>query len=1531
MFISLLLTCIFTYTTKQAVEQEANKEFSYECAEIKARVDARLQSNAILLNTGAAFFEASDSVSREEWATYINHQKINRIIPGVQGVGYAVIISGATLSEHIQHMRSTGFSEYAIKPAGNRDVYSSIVFLEPFSDRNLRAFGYDMFSEPIRRRAMQQACDSNQAALSGKVKLVQETKTDIQAGSLMYVPVYRVGMSVKTVAERRKAIKGWVYSPYRMNDLLSGILGEPKGRIHDKINLQIYDSDSICIDALLYDSRTLETKKTEISNILKLTLPVNFNGKRWLLSFTQASESASYYLSTIVLIVLFGGTIISILFALLAYAWLKERTRLKIITQLADTLKASLEKHVALYNAIPDAVFVTDSTTGLIEETNYKAAEQYGYSRQEFELLNNSALLAPQEQSELYRKKYLLYYHDTFHSKKDGSVFPVEITNSTFFLKDSLKTISVARDITSRLQAETELRIKNEVFENSIAAQSICDRDGIIILVNQAFMSMWGFNTKEVVVGKPIDSFYVDGTEAKKVFDKLSELNSWQGEFRAKRYDGSIFISYGYATCIKNKSGEIIGYQSTNLDITHEKEAEKELLQYKFAIDQAADGIVITGPDRKVIFTNQAWAKMHGFTVDELAGCDIILFHTTEQFQNDVEPFFTTLHESGSHSSEVGHKRRDGQTFPTWMSSSVLKDAKDNIIGYLGVAQDITLRKAAELALEISKEHYKRVVENANDAIVVTLPDEIAFANGKFYEILGFAENEVISGQYQQYIYPDDQQYLFAQYQKLLEGGKLVKIPSRIITKDGRIRWAEFSGVVIEWNGQGAVLSFIADITERKIAEEALHASEEVYKSTIKASPDNIIVTGLDVGIIMASPVSMPFFGLEHETQLLGHNFIDFLAPDERDRAASILKTILVTDERKPLNFKCLHSDGSLIDSEINGEVIRDIEGMPTGFVFIIRDITERKRAEEALRESEEKWRSLVSNSPDYIALHDKDGKYLFLNHFAEGFTEKDIEGHTAFDFLSPESVDFFKEKHTECIKTWKPVKFEHTAMGGNGEIRIYEETLVPLLTKNAEVNVLAVAKDITEQKQSEIKLQESEEHFRLIFEEGAISMALTSPEFNYMQVNKAFCDFLGYTEAELLCLNVADVTVPEYFKTDVEQISRLLKGEIDVYRNEKQYIRKDKEIVWGLVQVCSMYNKAGEFLSLLVMISNITDHKKAEESLMQSEEIFNQFMLNSPIYVFFKDENIRSLRLSRNFEKMLGRPLEELLGKNMDELFPSDLAKNMVADDLRILHEGKQIEVEEEMDGRYYSTTKFPIFIKGKPVYLAGYTIDITSRKLAGDMIHAALKEKEILLREVHHRVKNNLQVVSSLLNLQAGKTTDTSLKETLGQSRNRIRSIALVHEKLYQSGNFAEINIKEYTQSLVADLFRAYMTDPERIHLRTDIENVNIPLLYAIPCGLILNEIISNSLKHAFPESKTFKLKPEIFIRLKTLSDKRLELVAGDNGIGLPKNYQLSDSASLGLYLIHILSTEQLDGKMEINTQKGTIFTVTFNPFHK
>jgi len=254
---------------------------------------------------------------------------------------------------------------------------------------------------------------------------------------------------------------------------------------------------------------------------------------------------------------------------------------------------------------------------------------------------------------------------------------------------------------------------------------------------------------------------------------------------------------------------------------------------------------------------------------------------------------------------------------------------------------------------------------------------------------------------------------------------------------------------------------------------------------------------------------------------------------------------------------------------------------------------------------------------------------------------------------------------------------------------------------------------------------------FEAVFRNSADGKSITSID-GTVRPNQAFCELVGYTEEELRNKNWRDIT-PEEDIPGIEQILKdLLEGR-DRARFEKRYIRKDGVIIWGEVSVAVHRTADGKPEYFITSVTDVTRRKKTEGALRERDAIFSAFMEHSPIYVFFKDEELRSLHLSRNFEQMLGRPLPELLGKNMFELFPSDFAKAMVEADRRIMLEGKPVKMLEEFNGRKYTTTKFPIQLEGKPALLAGYTIDITEQERAAE----ALRSSEAALREAQRLAK--------------------------------------------------------------------------------------------------------------------------------------------------------------------------------------------------
>ena len=225
-----------------------------------------------------------------------------------------------------------------MKPEGDREIYTSIIFLEPFSGRNLRAFGYDMFSEPVRRLAMERARDLSAPVLSGKVILVQETGQDVQAGTLMYIPVYRKGMSTDTAEQRSAAIYGWAYSPYRMKDLMQGILIGSNSVAGKQIRLQIFDNDQLSADSLLYDSKSKGEMETVTTSQLILKTPTAFNERTWHLCFTQTGVHLNYVSAYSVLS---GGAVISLLLFGLIISLLNTRFRAQ---QLAEHLTVDIRQ-----------------------------------------------------------------------------------------------------------------------------------------------------------------------------------------------------------------------------------------------------------------------------------------------------------------------------------------------------------------------------------------------------------------------------------------------------------------------------------------------------------------------------------------------------------------------------------------------------------------------------------------------------------------------------------------------------------------------------------------------------------------------------------------------------------------------------------------------------------------------------------------------------------------------------------------------------------------------------------------------------------------------------------------------------------------------------------------------------------------------------------------------------------------------------------------------------------------------------------
>lgn len=355
----------------------------------------------------------------------------------------------------------------------------------------------------------------------------------------------------------------------------------------------------------------------------------------------------------------------------------------------------------------------------------------------------------------------------------------------------------------------------------------------------------------------------------------------------------------------------------------------------------------------------------------------------------------------------------------------------------------------------------------------------------------------------------------------------------------------------------------------------------------------------------------------------------------------------------------------------------------------------------------------------------------------------------------------------------------------------------------------------------------------------------------------------------------------------------------------------------------------------------DITDRKRAEEALRESEEKHRNLFETMTQGIIYVDASGEILTANPAAQRILGLTLDQIKSRTaydsdwkaihedgsefLSESHPSVFALKS-RQEVRNVVMGVYNPKSDEY--RWININSVPQYTPGKTEPFQAYSIfeDITDRKRAEEQIQKDLEEKKVLLREIHHRVKNNLKIVSSLLSLQVNHIKDKHTRDIFDESRNRVRSIELIHEELYRSKEFSKVSFEEYIEILARHLYNAYYPEPGRIELEIKVEDVSLGIDLAVPCGLIINELISNAFKHAFPPS--FEGKGKIEIALHPTEAGEIELIVKDNGVGIPENLGIHNVESLGIKLVIIMAEDQLNGKVRLERREGTKFSIRFEP---
>ncbi|WP_412477891.1 CHASE domain-containing protein [Azonexus sp. IMCC34839] len=590
----LTATWFAAYFLQRSSEHLIEQRFLYRAEQERGRILARMETYAQILRGGAALFNASAWVSRQEWHDYVAHLEVNKTLPGIQGIGFAQMVPATHLSEHEREIRNEGFPEYAIRPAGERPVYSSIVYLEPFSERNLRAFGYDMFSEPIRRAAMEQARDTGEPALSGKVTLVQETEHDVQPGFLIYLPVYQRALPSATVEQRRAALVGFAYSPFRAHDLFRAMIDSD----NKDVELELYDGETTPAK-LLFDSHVERTNVRH--GRWRATLPITFAGHQWTAQFRSRPEFDKVTAPTLPLSIAISGTLLS----LMVFFWLLRSQRFQETQELhARQLREDEARLRTLIDAIPDPICLQDGK-GQWTEANAQMKEMLALNGESYRGKTSEELAA--ELPGASRVLSLLNADDRswqatpadhlewrIELDRDHQTHTFDVVKAPLFTPqgERLALVTVGRDISARVEAENALREAEKRFR-ALVEQSLVGvyiiQDSYFRYVNPYFAKVFGYQTADEIVDRiPVMELVIPEDRplvSENVRRRLrGEISSIHYETRGPRRDGSLVDFEVFGSTIEyDGKPAVIGVL---LDITERKQAETELARHQETLEE---------------------------------------------------------------------------------------------------------------------------------------------------------------------------------------------------------------------------------------------------------------------------------------------------------------------------------------------------------------------------------------------------------------------------------------------------------------------------------------------------------------------------------------------------------------------------------------------------------------------------------------------------------------------------------------------------------------------------------------------------------------------------------------------------------------------------------------------------------------------------------------------------------------------------------------------------------------------------------
>lgn len=972
--------------------------------------------------------------------------------------------------------------------------------------------------------------------------------------------------------------------------------------------------------------------------------------------------------------------------------------------------------------------------------------------------------------------------------------------------------------------------------------------------------------------------------------------------------------------------------------------------------ETSLDGILIVDGHGRILSYNTRFATIWSIPEEilETRSDDRALSHVLTLLA-DPTGFIERVRYLYDHPAETSFEEiafKDGRVFARY--SSPIMASPEEYLGRVWYFRDVTAEHQAMKDILESEIRYRTLFENANDAIFTMKDAVFTDCNERTYELFGCAREDII-GRTIHDVSPPLQP----------DGGNsreqgLERISAAYAGQPQFFEWVhrrfdgtpfnvEISLKRIDIMGQTYLQAMVRDITMRKKAEAELQYEHKLNMTMIQTSPAFIVVISGDGRTMLMNRSMLSALGYA-ESEVIGRNYIDTFVPEsEREMLAKIFQDITEMRSDTTNENRIVAKDGRQILVEWHGKAVFDGAGAFQFFFGMGIDITERRKAETQkdadqalIRESEARFRAIIDNMQDIYYRADMEGRITFASPSVLGLLGYDsLDQIIGFDiarniYADPENRSAFM---ASMKKTGSVTGFETRLKRRDCSV-IYVSTSSHFIRDDngTVTGIEGILHDITENKRMESlreamveALRRSERRLADIIEFLPDATFIIDRDKKIIEWNRAMEEMTGAHRNDIIGKDHAEAAV-FFYGSPREYLMDLIGKDDEEIKLKYYFVQRKGDTYFGEAYAPALYqgkggyiwaiaspiyDNNGDIIGIIESIRDITDKRNAEEALRSSEETFRALAENSLDVIMRFDPEGRHLYVNPAVEGQTGMPPAAFIGKTHRELgFSAELCEKWEDATRFVIDHRTTHRIEFQLPaGNWIDWILMPEFDEEKKVKAVITSArDITEQKKMVERVRESLREKEVLLRELYHRTKNNMQVIYSLMSLEAEKTGNEALRAAFDLIGSKIRTMALVHQKLYESRDLTSISLNEYIADIVTLIVSNSRAAAGRISVDQDIDPCNVSIDTAIPFGLVLNELISNSVLHAFPGDR----RGTIAITLRASTDE-ITLLYRDDGIGLSPEINPLESPSLGLTIIREIVRHQLHGRIRFHGGSG------------